>query len=149
MSSTIDCDLQALYDFHLDVGNLKVITPHGTSVTLLDKGFVPFEGGIMRLRTVKFLIPTMWEVRIEKMSPPHLLVDVAVKSPFRRWKHSHIFTQNGALCELRDEVEYDIPFGFIGAAFKPLIHRELERMFRFRHEVTTSMLEEKPSKKRE
>lgn len=31
----IDCDLQALYAFPLDVGNIKAITPPDTSVTLL------------------------------------------------------------------------------------------------------------------
>lgn len=143
MSSMIDCDLQALYDFHLNVGNLQAITPPDTRVTLLDQDFVPLQGAILRLRTVKYFMPSVWEVKIEKMTPPTLLLDVALRSPFKRWEHAHIFTQKGKRCELRDVVHYELPFGSIGALFDIFVRRELRKMFRYRHTVTQAILEEK------
>ncbi len=140
MCSMIDCDLQALYDFHLDVGNLKAITPPDTRVTLLNEEFVPFEGAILILRTVKYFMPTVWEVKIEKMTPPNLLVDVALRSPFKSWEHAHVFTQKGGQCELKDVVNYELPFGALGSLFDVFIRRELTNMFRYRHAQTQRLL---------
>ena len=117
-TSLIECSLKKLYDFHLDMKNLKAISPKGIKVTLLNEGFVPKEGAILRLKTVKNFLPIIWEVKIDKMDAPNLLVDVAMKSPFKSWRHSHIFTQvDENICELKDVVEYTLPFGFLGSLF--------------------------------
>ena len=134
--STINCKVEELFDFHLDIKNLKKITPIDTKVELLNKQFVPFEGGILQIRTVKNYITTTWEVQIEKIEKPNILVDVALKSPFKYWKHSHVFTQKGNISELKDIVEYELPFGKLGNLFDFFIQKELKKMFEFRHEIT-------------
>ena len=80
--SRIKCDIDKLFDFHLDLNNLKTITPKDTKVTLLNEMFVPKEGDVLRLHTVKNFIPIVWEVKIDELVYPTLLVDVALKSPF-------------------------------------------------------------------
>lgn len=143
-TSLIECRLESLYDFHTDMKNLQAISPKGIKVTLLNEGFMPKEGAILRLKTVKNFIPMIWEVRIDKMDAPNLLVDIAMKSPFKSWKHSHIFTQvDENLCELKDVVEYALPFGFIGSLFNFFIQHELRSMFDCRHLITKELLEEK------
>jgi ligand-binding SRPBCC domain-containing protein len=124
--------------------NLKAISPKGIKVTLLNEGFVPKEGAILRLKTVKNFLPIIWEVKIDKMDAPNLLVDVAMKSPFKSWRHSHIFTQvDENICELKDVVEYTLPFGFLGSLFNFFIQYELRSMFNFRHLITQKLLEGK------
>lgn len=142
-TSFISCDINELFEFHLNMNNLKAITPLDTEVELINKDFVPHEGGVVKIRTVKHFIPTTWEVRIDKLQSPNLLVDVAVKSPFKYWKHSHIFTKKGSMCELKDVVEYKLPFGKIGELFDFLIVKELENMFSFRHKITKGLLEKR------
>jgi len=143
-TSLIECSLEDLYAFHTDMKNLKAISPKGIKVTLLNEDFVPKEGALLHLKTVKNFIPILWEVKIEKMDAPNLLVDVAVKSPFKFWKHSHIFTQvDENFCELKDRVEYIAPFGFLGSLLNFFVQYELEKMFRFRHQITKQLLEEK------
>ena len=143
-TSLIKCDIQELFDFHLDVANLKAISPKNIKVTLLNEGFVPKEGAVLKLKTVKSFIPIIWEVKIDTLDAPNLLVDIAMKSPFKSWKHSHIFTQiDTTTCELKDVVEYSLPFGFIGSLFDFLIQYELESMFTYRHTLTKERLEEK------
>ena len=139
----INCDLDDLFDFHLDIGNLKLITPPDTKVNLLNKDFIPHEGGVLKIKTVKFFIPTTWEVKIEKLEKPNILVDLALKSPFKYWEHSHIFTKKGSLCELKDVVKYELPFGKVGNLFDFLIKKQLKNMFNFRHKVTKEFLEKK------
>lgn len=141
--SLIQCSVDELFAFHLDLNNLIHITPKETKVTLLNEMFVPKEGDVLRLHTVKNFIPMIWEVEIYKVVSPTLLVDLAQKSPFSFWKHSHIFTDKGdGFCELKDLIEYKAPFGFLGRWFDFLIRHELNKMFTFRHQVTKEMLEE-------
>jgi len=143
-SSQIECKIEDLFKFHLDMGNLKTISPKGIKVTLLNEDFVPKEGAILRLKTVKNFIPIIWEVKIDKLNAPSLLVDIAIKSPFKYWKHSHIFTQiDEDSCELKDVVEYSLPFGYFGSLFNFIAQSELKAMFEFRHEVTKKLLEKR------
>lgn len=142
-TSTLNCSLEELFDFHLDIKNLENITPLDTKVELLNKDFIPHEGGILKIKTTKSYIPTTWEVEISKMQKPNLLVDIALKSPFKYWKHSHIFTQKGNICELKDIVEYELPFGIVGNLFDFFIQNELKKMFEFRHQVTKKILDSK------
>ncbi len=143
-TTLIKCDVKELFDFHLDVENLKVISPKYIQVTLLNESFIPKEGEVLRLKTVKNFLTIMWEVKIAKLQSPNLLVDLAIKSPFAFWEHSHIFTQKqDGFCELRDVVAYKAPFGVIGSIFDFVIEYELDKMFTFRHKITKEKLEEK------
>ena len=148
-STLIECSQEALYAFHLDVENLTKITPKGVSVRLLNEDFVPHEGGVLHIKSVKNFIPMKWEVLIEKMDEPRLLVDVAIRSPFTMWRHSHIFTQvNQTQCELKDVIEFTLPFGALGRLFERFVIREFETMFTFRQSETKRILEEKKKEKK-
>lgn len=141
-TSLIFCGLEELFDFHLDFNNLKAITPKDTKVTMQDAMLTPKEGDILRLKTVKNFITTTWEVEIRTIQKPNLLFDVALKSPFKVWRHSHIFTQlEDGVCELTDRVEYELPFGIFGSLLDFIIQLELAKMFTFRHSVTKKILE--------
>ncbi len=143
-TSLIKCKLEDLFDFHLDLNNLKIITPKNTKVTLIGELFTPKEGDILKLKTVKNFIPIIWKVQIQKVQKPYLLVDIALKSPFEYWKHSHVFTQKpDGLCEMKDIVHYEAPFGFFGRLLHFFISHELGKMFTYRHEVTKKILEGK------
>jgi len=143
-TSLLTCTIEELFYFHLDLANLKAITPKNTKITLLNEPFTPKEGDVLRLKTVKNFIPIMWEVEIQTIHEPYLLVDVALKSPFLYWKHSHVFTQRAnGICELKDIVRYKLPFGFFGALFDFFVSHELAKMFAYRHEVTQQILEAK------
>ena len=72
-----------------------------------------------------------------------MLVDVAVQSPFKSWKHQHIFSQKGNVCELKDVIEYDIGYGFLGKIVAPFLEYEINSMFDYRHKQTKSILEKK------
>ena len=139
-TTLIKCSINELFNFHLDIKNLEAITPPNINVKVLNKSFTPREGEVLRIRTIKNFLPVNWEVKIDKIEEPNLLVDIALKSPFKYWKHSHIFTQKGNLCELKDIVKYELPLGFIGRIFNFFIQRELNTMFEHRHNVTKKIL---------
>ena len=145
-SSYINCDIKSLFDFHLDTNNLSNITPPDTKVELLTKDFKPIIGQILKIKSTKYFIPMIWEVRIEKIDEPNLLVDMALKSPFAFWEHKHIFIKHGNICELKDVITFKMPFGFFGKLLMGFVKKDLQKMFDFRHKITKEILEKKEEK---
>lgn len=137
----IACTIEELFAFHTDSSNITAITPPNITVELLNEDTKTYEGKIVQIKTTKFFIPTYWEVKIEKLLSPHILVDVAIKSPFKKWRHQHIFTQKESICELKDIIEYEMPFGILGKIVEPLIRYDIEKMFAYRHVKTKEILE--------
>ena len=105
-SSYINCDTKSLFDFHLDTNNLTKITPTNIKVELLTKDFKPVVSQVLKIKSTKYFIPMMWEVKIEKIEEPNLLVDIALKSPFKFWEHKHIFINHGNFSELKDVITF-------------------------------------------
>ena len=86
-------------------------------------------------------IPLTWHTLIDAYDPPNGFRDVAIRSPYRGWRHRHSFesVQGGTL--MIDQVDYSLPFGFLG----DLIHRfvvrgELIRIFHHRAQVISAAL---------
>lgn len=125
-TTLIDCSAKELFDFHLDTNNIKLITPKHTKVELLDYEDSTYEGKIVKLKTTRAFICMNWIIKIEKLKYPNLLVDVALKSPFSYWEHSHIFTQKGNLCELKDSIKFKLPFGIFGKLILPFIKKDIK-----------------------
>lgn len=143
ISSLIDCKVEELYAFHLDVNNLPKITPPNMKVTLLNKVEKISLGTEIYLRNVQYYLPTYWRVRVDKIKEPNLLVDLALESPFYYFRHQHIFTQKGDLCELRDVVEITLPLEFMTKFLYPFVLKQLQSMFEYRHSITKKILEQK------
>jgi len=130
------------FAFHLDPANLVRISPPWVRV---DPPHItpPLRAGTrMTVRTVLWgVLPQRWEVFIAKASPPHLLVDVATRGPYRAWRHTHSFRAVPGGTEMTDLVEYELPCGWLGRRVDPMIHRPiLTAMFRHRHRRTAEIL---------
>lgn len=137
----IDTTLQELFNFHTDTNNLIRITPLNIKAELLTKNVEIKKDAILKIKTIKNFLPMTWVVKIEDINEPNLLVDTALSSPFAYWRHSHIFYEENGKVFMKDKVEYKLPFGFIGKLFIPLVKKELEDMFSFRHNITKEYLE--------
>jgi ligand-binding SRPBCC domain-containing protein len=145
-SVKIDCSLKELFNFHLDTNNLPLISPKDTKVQLLTPNIKIKQGAVLKLKAKKNFLSTTWEVRIQKLVYPTLLVDFALKSPFSYWEHSHIFEECDEGCIMKDVVHYKLPFCFVGALFNSFVKKQLAQMFSFRHKVTKQLLESKKGK---
>lgn len=137
----INCDVEKLFAFHTDSNNIKKITPSNIKVELLNDDGQSYEGKIVKIKTTKFFIPTYWEVKIEKLQYPGVLLDIAIKSPFKYWKHQHIFNMKNNQSELVDIIDYELPFGVLGKIVEPLITSDIKQMFEYRHAKTKEILE--------
>lgn len=75
--------------------------------------------------------------------PGHHFADRMIEGPFSSWLHQHIVTPQGPdRCLLTDDIEYELPLGFVGRVFGGWIARRmLDRMFDYRHAVTREACE--------
>jgi hypothetical protein len=84
-----------------------------------------------------------WVLVHRGVVPGHEFGDEQVEGPFAQWRHHHQFEALGpGRSSMRDRVEYVPPFGEAGAMLGGgYLSRELERTFRYRHDVTTADLQ--------
>lgn len=139
--SFINCSIEQLFDFHLNTQNLTQITPKDIKLNLLTHNFTPKQSAILEIISTKYFVPTYWKIEIEKLDRPNILVDKALKSPFKSWVHEHRFENVDGKTQLIDIINFEMPFGFIGKLIEPLIKKDLEKMFNFRHTQTKNILE--------
>jgi hypothetical protein len=65
--------------------------------------------------------------------------DWQVRGPFRSWEHVHtVRALSPSTCELHDHIRYQLPGGPLSAPFAGGFHRDIERMFAFRHRRTAA-----------
>lgn len=130
------------FAFHLDPANLVRISPPWIRV---EPPVIPVplrEGARMSVEArILGVIPQRWEVVIAEVSLPHQLVDVALRGPYRSWRHTHRFRAVSGGTEMTDLLEYELPLGWLGRWVDPVLHRPLlAAMFRHRHRRTVALL---------
>ena len=136
-STPVTTTPEALYEFHENPENMRLIAPSTLTVQEIDCERQARPGGTFRIRARQFGLPIRWTGQWEKAEAPGLLVDTALSSPFAIWRHSHIFSPHPQGALLTDRVEYLLKGGFAGRLVSrwilPLV---FAGMFRSRHEAT-------------
>lgn len=143
-SVIINCSLRELFEFHTDVDNLVYLSKfRGLRVKLLKSNLPIAMGSELLLKVTGFSIyRTKWHLIVTQFDKPNCFTDEMIKGPFKKWKHTHKFEETGGVCKLRDIVEYEMPFGFLGNIFQKLFfNRMLNDLFNFRHKLTKKLLE--------
>lgn len=88
------------------------------------------------------MVPLRWEAEASGYQIGHGFVDVQLRGPFAEWKHIHRFIpQDDERSLLQDEVSYRLRGGvLVRALASRAVGKRLERLFRYRHQVTASDL---------
>ena len=81
--SSLPCNVEALFDFHADTNNLPLITPLDTKVDIIKIETPLKKGNQAILRIKKGFVSFVWELTFEEVLYPHLIIDVATRSPFK------------------------------------------------------------------
>jgi ligand-binding SRPBCC domain-containing protein len=94
-----------------------------------------------------FPIYRKWTARIVEFEWDHHFADLQVKGPFKKFVHRHELKteiRNGIEGTIvRDAVEYDAGFGFLGRIAEKFIARQLEQTFKYRQQALEKLLEVK------
>jgi ligand-binding SRPBCC domain-containing protein len=126
-------DLQTVFAFFADAGNLEALTPSWLHFEILTPPPIALGTGIRvdyRLRLHG--LPLRWTSEITVWDPPRRFVDEQRRGPYRVWIHEHEFERlDDGRTRLRDRVRYAVPGGAL--VNRLFVAPDLDRIFRFRH----------------
>ncbi len=138
-SQFLPVNINKAWKFFSSPANLPLITPPGLDfqiLTELDNEEIS-EGLIIEYKvTPLFGIPLRWQTKIGKIQKQNYFIDLQTKGPYKLWEHKHFFIEyrNGVL--MKDEVNYKLPFGFIGRIMNSLlVRKKIENIFTYRRKI--------------
>ncbi|MES1164631.1 MAG: SRPBCC family protein [Verrucomicrobiota bacterium] len=130
-----------VFAFYANAANLERLTPASLRFEIC--GPLPptlVAGTIIDYRLSLLGVPFAWRTLIEEFQSPTRFVDVQLKGPYRSWRHVHEFSDvmGGTATLVRDHVEYQLPFGRLGALLgRRFVERQLKEIFDFRRDTLT------------
>jgi ligand-binding SRPBCC domain-containing protein len=101
---------------------------------------------VTSFRVFPFLPPrAQWVARITEFEWNHYFEDVQDKGPFKSWRHRHEFREEArggiAGTLVRDVIDYEVGFGFVGAIADAIfVRRQMESTFAQRQESLPKLL---------
>jgi ligand-binding SRPBCC domain-containing protein len=123
-----------VFAFFADAANLERITPpflHFEIRSPLPIAMRP--GALIDYQLSLFGLGFRWRTLIESFERDAGFVDVQLEGPYRSWRHWHHFSDAPGGTLVRDRVEYEVPFGPLGALARRLfVGKQLRRIFDFR-----------------
>lgn len=140
-SSQIETTPEMLFAFHSDTNNLPEITPPWITVEILDLKPPLQEKSKIKLKITQYHLSQIWQMQIDQMQAPHTICDVALKSPFKYFYHKREFTKIDELyTRLTDTITFVLPLYPWSLVALPLIKRDMDRMFAYRHKKTKEII---------
>lgn len=128
--------LEKAWAFFSDPRNLNFITPEEMDFqikTPLKPG--EFYPGMLIEYVVKPVagIPMRWVSEIQNVEAQKHFQDVQLVGPYAKWLHRHEFKSVPGGVEMRDVVEYQLPYGVLGRFLHwVFIRKKLEYIFNYR-----------------
>lgn len=132
------CDIETAWDFFSSPTNLSKITPKDMGFTVLSDYSEQIAEGMIIDYTVSPLlkVPLKWRTRITHVAPNKSFTDFQEKGPYKYWSHFHEFIPNKDGVLMKDTVDYELPFGFLGKmAHLLFVKKKLKDIFDFRYGV--------------
>jgi ligand-binding SRPBCC domain-containing protein len=132
---------EEVFAFFSDAGNLQKLTPAFLHFHMITPQPINMQAGtLIDYQLQLYGIPVRWRTLIRTFEPVTSFSDVQLKGPYRLWHHHHEFKEVPGGTEMRDTVDYEIPFGPLGAIARWLfVRRTLESIFDYRATVITSV----------
>ncbi len=142
--SKMPASASAVYRFHAKPDALERLTPPWEKVRVLSRtGNIDSSGSRVTLRVTVGPFSQNWIAEHTDCQPGRSFRDVMISGPFPRWEHPHHFLPDTVSSSwLEDTVVYDLPLGWLGTLVAgAYTRRRLQRMFEWRHGVTTEQLD--------
>ena len=130
-----------VFAFFAEAANLEILTPAFLNFKILTPQPIAMQrGALIDYKLRLFQIPFYWRTRIDLFEAPTRFADRQIRGPYRHWYHTHDFREIPGGTEMRDHVEYALPFGLLGRLTHGLaIQRMLDRIFDYRYDRLNSL----------
>ena len=139
-SFVVDAPIDKVWEFYTDLHHLEIITPKEIDFKIIKSNSDHITQGQTASLCGKLLIRTTWKTAIT-FCKPYTYVDEMSEGLFKRWKHTHDFYKIAEnQTRITDEIEFELPFGFIGRLFEQYAQDRLEKIFVYRQRATVKAL---------
>lgn len=129
--------IHEVFSFFEKAENLETITPNDLNFKILTPLPIEMKKGTMIDYKIKISgISMKWRTLIDIYEPPYRFRDIQLKGPYKKWEHLHEFieVENGTL--MKDTVDYELPFGFIGDIVHSLkVKKQVNDIFDYRNKT--------------
>ena len=135
----LNCSLEEAWSFFSSANNLSKITPK--EMNFIVRTDLPddkiYKGMIIDYYVSPLLgIKMSWQTEITEANFQKSFTDFQKKGPYKLWNHFHEFIPNKEGVLMKDTVDYELPFGFLGdITHALLVKKKLESIFDFRFKV--------------
>lgn len=134
--------LQEAWDFFSSPKNLSKITPkHMGFIITNQPSETMFEGQIITYKVSPLLgVKINWMTEITTVKDNEYFIDEQRFGPYSLWHHRHHFYEIDGGIKMIDEVNYKLPFGFLGSVAHLLfVRKKLKSIFEYREKVLIEM----------
>lgn len=134
--------LQEAWDFFSSPKNLSKITPkHMGFIITNQPSETMFEGQIITYKVSPLLgVKINWMTEITTVKDNEYFIDEQRFGPYSLWHHRHHFYEIDGGIKMIDEVNYKLPFGFLGSvAHRLFVRKKLKSIFEYREKVLIEM----------
>ena len=140
-SFVVNSNIEKVWKFYIDIKHLEIITPKQMELEIINVTNQVLEQGTEIWLSGKIITKSKWHSKITYLKP-YEYIDEMLTGPFKKWKHTHKFKKiDNNTTEVVDELEYDLPYGFIGNMFYNYANNKLQKIFEHRKMATKSTLE--------
>ena len=135
----LNCNIETAWKFFSSANNLEKITPKDMKFIVLThfEDDEIFEGMIIDYFVSPLLgIKMKWKTEIIQVDFQKSFTDFQKKGPYKLWHRHHEFIENENGVLMKDTVDYELPFGFLGEiAHKLFVKSKLEHIFDYRYKI--------------
>lgn len=143
--SEVAAPVERVFALHERPDALEILTPQCANMVVVQRPTNGLQIGsqvILKISMGPFSIK--WLAEHTEYEQNRMFADAQKKGPFKYWYHRHLFrpiTSDKTL--MTDEIEYALPFGFVGDLFGNWIaKKQLETMFDYRHRIVAEKMRE-------
>lgn len=142
-SFVVNCDIDKAWNFYTNINHLKVITPKKMNLSILKAQDEILKEGADIWLQAKLVTKATWHSKITYFKQ-YEYVDEMISGRFKTWKHVHKFNKLSQFkTEITDQIDYQLPYGFVGRLLENYVMRQLCKTFEYRKWATIDTLEEK------
>jgi ligand-binding SRPBCC domain-containing protein len=135
---SLNTTMEKAWSFFSDPRNLAFITPPEMDFEIKSKpGPGEFYPGMHIEYVVRPFagIPIRWVSEIQEIEEKKYFKDIQIVGPYAKWVHRHEFREVAGGVEMKDIVDYEIPYGWVGRIMHRLfIRKKLEDIFDYRNQ---------------